>query len=282
MKWNGLGFALGLGFLGVLVWAIALLRPKQLPRLGILARITQLRWWHYVVCFALVPAAVYVVQWIPHIWLYPRGVTELPSGTDAVPVLWNTLRDLHRDLIGNHTNANVGVGTDKVVHPYCSTWLSWPVLGRPISYYFDADDSQWQSVLAIGNPILWWLALPAVVGLTISTMIRFRAFPAYVLLGYAANYLPWMKVSRCLFLYHYMSALVFSVMALAFVLDGFLHHRRTTVRLIGLFAIGAIALSQIFFTPIWLGLPVTPQQFYLRMWFRPGLWTGDLTGFNWI
>ncbi|MEO0853982.1 MAG: phospholipid carrier-dependent glycosyltransferase, partial [Cyanobacteria bacterium J06648_11] len=194
VKWNGLGFALGLGFLGVLVWAIALLRPKLLPRLGILARITHLRWWHYVICFGLIPVAVYIIQWIPHIWLYPRGVKEMPFGTDALPVFWNTLRDLHRDLLNNHTNANVGVGTDEAVHPYCANWLSWPVLGRPISYHFDSSGDTWSSVLAIGNPILWWLALSAVVALTIAGLFRFRAFAAFVLLGYAANYLPWMKV----------------------------------------------------------------------------------------
>ncbi|MEM6446168.1 MAG: phospholipid carrier-dependent glycosyltransferase [Cyanobacteria bacterium P01_D01_bin.123] len=278
VKWNGLGFALGLGLIGTMVWAIALLRPKLLPRLGILARIVQLRWWHYLVCFGLMPIAMYVVQWLPHLWMYPRGVTELPAGSDALPALWHTFQDLHRDLLGNHTNANVGVGTDEVVHPYCSTWLSWPVLGRPISYHFNAEGELWSSVLAIGNPILWWTALPAVVGLAIASCFRFRALPAYVLLGYAANYLPWMKVSRCLFLYHYMSALAFSVMALAVVLDGMLNHPRKSLRLTALLVIGAIVMSQVFFMPLWLGLPVTSEQFYTRMWFRPGHWTG----FNWV
>lgn len=278
VKWNGLGFALGFGLLGVLVWAIALVRPKFLPRLGLLGRIVQLRWWHYLLCFGLIPAVVYVVQWIPHLWLFPRGVDEIPSGFDALPAMWHTFQDLHRDVLRNHTNANVGVGTDKVVHPYCSTWLSWPVLGRPISYHFDADGELWSSVLAIGNPVLWWLALPATVGLALATVFRFRTLPAYILLGYAANYLPWAIVSRCLFLYHYMSALAFSVMALAIVLDGMLSHPRKGMRLSALLAVGAIAASQIFFTPIWLGLPVTSEQFYARIWFRPGHWTG----FNWI
>ncbi len=322
IKWNGLWFAFTFASLGILVWTIRLLRPQLLPRLGILAEILHLRWWHYAFCFIATPILFYIIQWIPHLMVNPQRNIELQAGLAGIPDLWASVVEVNKALLGGQTAGNLVVTDDTPVHPYCSTSLrslgdafpglkailtnritaagawSWPVLARPVGYYFNNEDEVWRDVHGLGNPILWWLSTTTIVVLSGLGLRRFRAVPAYLLLGYATNYLPWFIVSRCVFIYHYMSAAAFSVMALAWVIYGLLISPRRFSKILGLSLVGLILASQIYFMPIWLGLPMTSDGFYARMWFRPNpipLFCGDdvscaktrikfpaIPGFNWI
>ena len=53
-------------------------------------------------------------------------------------------------------------------HPYASDWYTWPVMYHPVLFYADynthktqagADERGW--VTDMGNPAVWWLAIPA-------------------------------------------------------------------------------------------------------------------------
>ncbi|OLP19075.1 hypothetical protein BST81_07640 [Leptolyngbya sp. 'hensonii'] len=276
VKWNGLGFFLMTALLAGLVWIIALLRPESLPRLGLLARFTELRWWQYLLCFGVMPIGFYGLVWVPHIlespdYFAPQSVAEV------LPQFWKTLVNAQIHMIWWHNSTEVipKAGAEPV-HPYCSAVLSWPVLARGITYYFQLQGEQYQVINALGNPILWWLSTLAIGALSIAGLRQIQPATAFVLIGYAANYLPWLIVKRCLFLYHYMSAAVFSFIALALVSDWLLRYPRW--RYLALTGIGAIGLCYLYFLPIWLGLPISSAQFYQRMWTQ---WL-HIPGFDWI
>ena len=285
VKWNGLGFALGLGGMGAIslgLPAIAALSRRYWgapfssrhiqERLGIWQQVRGLRWWHYLLCFGLAPMVVYIVQWLPHLWLLADDSYRSIGGIAL------QLKDIHMQMLGGHASATAVAGADSPVHPYCSHWWSWPLLGRPIGYFFEEQGEVWRDVHAIGNPVLWWSSTAATAMLAIAVWGRFSGTAAYLLVGYIANFLPWLMVSRCLFLYHYMGSLVFSVMALALWLEGLLGHSRRRVRWLGVNVAFAILVCAIFFMPIWIGIPLPVDEFYQRMWFRGG-W---LPEFNWI
>ena len=285
VKWNGLGFALGLGGMGAIAiglpaiatigrryWGIPFTSHYIQERLGIWQQVCGLRWWHYLFCFGLVPIAIYVVQWLPHLWLLADD-SHRSIGDIALQ-----LKDLHLKMLGGHASATAVAGANEPVHPYCSQWWSWPFLGRPVGYFFEDQGEVWRDVHAIGNPVLWWSSTVAIATLAIAVWGRFSGTAAYLLVGYIANFLPWIMVSRCLFLYHYMGSLVFSVMALALGLERLLSHSRRRVRWLGVNVAFAIFACAIFFMPIWIGIPLPVDEFYQRMWFR-GDW---LPGFNWI
>jgi dolichyl-phosphate-mannose--protein O-mannosyl transferase len=167
-------------------------------------------------------------------------------------------------------------------HPYCSSAISWAVSARPVGYYFQSRDGLFSVIQAIGNPILWWLSTLSAVIITLASLFtRFRNITSpqssYLLIGYLANYAPWLLVKRCLFIYHYMSAAVFSFMALAWLVSQMLN-RQGLIRYLGYAIIAIILLTQIFFIPIWIGSPISPSQFYERIWFMPD----KVFGFNWI
>jgi dolichyl-phosphate-mannose--protein O-mannosyl transferase len=136
-------------------------------------------------------------------------------------------------------------------------------------------------VHAMGNPFLWWLSTAAVLLLLILLAVRFLGgdswklsptpstwIALYLVLNWLANLLPWVRVTRCTFLYHYMGASVFSGLALAWLVDRWLHSDKPDYRSAGATVIVLILLAFVFWLPIYLGLPLSTQGYQLRMWFR--------------
>jgi dolichyl-phosphate-mannose-protein mannosyltransferase len=283
VKWNGLGFSFLIFLLLVLVGAIAKFFPHFFLRLGLLKEITTVHWWQYLLCFLVIPIAFYLVQWLPLFMLNSGGVGP-ESGLGAIHAFWESLVRVHQHIIWWHSTSSVTT-TDPAhpSHPYCSTAISWAVSARPINYFFQNQDGYFSVIDAMGNPILWWFSTLAIVATTVALLIpKFReqmniGITNYLLLGYFANYAPWLLVKRCLFIYHYMSAAVFSFMALAWLVSQMLT-RDGSLRYLGYGIIVMILLSQVFFMPIWFGLPILSSDFYHRMWFMPD----KVPGFNWI
>jgi len=283
VKWNGLGFSLLLFLL--LLWGgtIAKFFPKHLSRLGILSEITSLRWWEYLLCFVISPIAFYLVQWIPLFMLNSGGVYQ-ESGFGAIHSFWQSLVRVHQHIIWWHSGDIVTtLDPAHPAHPYCSSAISWAVMARPVGYYFQNQDGYFTVMQGIGNPILWWLSTLAITILTVASILpKFHkkanvGSTNYLLLGYFSNYVPWLIVKRCLFVYHYMAAAVFSFVALAWLVNQMLE-QKGIYRYLGYGIIAVVILTQIFFLPIWIGLPIRPSDFYHRIWFMPD----KISGFNWI
>ena len=156
-------------------------------------------------------------------------------------------------------------------------------MARPVGYYFQNQDGYFTVMQGIGNPMLWWFSTLAIVLITAASLLPKIHKKVnigntnYLLLGYFANYVPWLIVKRCLFIYHYMSAAVFSFVALAWVVCQLIE-RKDLFRYLGYGIIAIVVLTQIFFMPIWIGLPILPSDFYHRIWFMPD----KISGFNWI
>ncbi len=223
VKWNALAYWLG----GVLTaW--------------------KLRWrgWQVVVLLTLVPCVVYGLLWLPHLAQNP--------GTD----LWT----LHRQMWSAHSR----LGSGPQVHPYCSAWWSWPLMLRPMSYYYQNQGGWVISVQAMGNPFLWWLVAAAVV-VSVPPLLRKRC-PwelQFALGNYLLHWLPWALVKRCIFIYHYLPALVFGCVVLAWWVERLWQrgHRGWAGLIMVLPAVGLG-----FWLPVYLGLPLRPAAWQWRFW----------------
>ena len=294
VKWNGLGFLLGIyltwfcGLIGVKLLKFSRLLVPTAASLP-LQSLTQL---HPLQLFIYIPAIatlVYRLIWIPHLQQNP------------VPGLW----ELQKQMLAYHER----VGNGPKVHPYCSSWYTWPWMLRPVDYFYQRGANLAEpmpvigpplptgatkivyDVHAIGNPALWWfstLAILILIGLlaqkiwgwaTLNSVTsrlnqvrptRTEEFwvPLYLVSNYAANLLPWLDVSRCTFLYHYMPAAVFSLLGIAWLVDRWLQSYQKGLGILGLTVIFLILAALVFWLPIYLGLPLSPQGFQMRMWFR--------------
>ncbi len=295
IKWNGLWFWLGavgcLGLAWLLRWRDGWHRDRWADgpdRIAVPHVMTALGRIHPIAALlglGILPVFVYAAIWIPHLQL------------NSQETFWG----LHQQILAYHQ----GVKAGKEVHPYCSTWDSWLLMQRPVAYFYkigidpqqfmplnappspSLPDAPIYDVHAMGNPILWWASTAAIGTLLLTTLAQLwqgliqwttRAdrvepmmskpefwFAAYCLVNYGANLLPWMRVSRCIFLYHYMGSSVFAGIALAWWCDRAWDDGQW--RWLARSLLVVIGGAFVFWLPIYLGLPLSPEDYKLRMWF---------------
>ena len=97
---------------------------------------------------ALIPLAIYLLSYLP--WMLQPHHHELQIHVGELSELW-----AHQEAIWNY---HAGLQAE---HPYFSKWYTWPWLYRPTWYYFHGEGEYVRGIVAIGNPALWWAALPA-------------------------------------------------------------------------------------------------------------------------
>ncbi len=244
VKWSGLGFLLGLG----LVWLVQRQRHYTLMQMGVI--------------LPLVVFTVYSLLWLPHLAFHPESS------------LWQ----IHAQIFSYHRSVA------STAHPYCAPWWSWPLMLRPVSYFFQRVQTLSEAVPVIGPPLPmaathWVYAVHAMFNpplLWLSTLALLVLLPLggrspvgqFLLLNYAANLLPWALVSRCLFLYHYLPAALYSFMALAVVCDWGWRSSPPWGRLLSCLVLLMVGAGFFYWLPLYWGLPITPQQFFARMWWR--------------
>jgi dolichyl-phosphate-mannose-protein mannosyltransferase len=286
VKWNSLGFLLSLyllwGGLRIADWIVPQLKTTQsstvLPLLQ-LKTLSPLKLFGYL---PLVGGLLYCLLWIPH----------FQQNSDF------SFLELHQQMYSYHKR----IGSGSTVHPYCSVWYQWPLLLRPVSYFYQRASSLDEpmpvngpqlpmdqtnvvySVYAIGNPPLWWfttVAIAVVLSLTVWQVIEMLGKRSdsistglggelplclYLTAGYVANLLPWLSISRCAFLYHYMPAYLFASFALAWLISTWLSSPWFSLKVMGGSIVAFSVLGFLFWLPIFLGLPLTPEQWQLRIW----------------
>jgi hypothetical protein len=108
-----------------------------------------------------------------------------------------------------------------------------------------------------GNLVIWWLGIVGLVFVSVMAYRRRSPALALIAIGFAAQWVPWARIDRAAFQYHYYTALPFVVLALAYLIAELWHgpSRRTWtwVRLAGALAIVAPAAMWLFSRPLcWL------------------------------
>lgn len=217
---------------------------RFLPANALVGRIGKFHPGMILVCCIMLPLLVYSVTFIPHLQQNPEY----------------SFLELHKQMFGYHAHL-------EQPHGYASPWWSWPLLLRPVSYFWNVNETTQEvsTILNIGNPALWWLAIPAVAMAIWFAFFR-RTFGAqFALLAIALHYLPFAFISRATFLYHFMGALPFTVILLSFALDK-LWQAKGLGRELAAVAVLTILLCAVYFYPLWTGLPIPVGAFYQRMW----------------
>ncbi|WP_291690989.1 glycosyltransferase family 39 protein [Bradyrhizobium sp.] len=152
---------------------------------------------HFAVCFVLAPAIAYLVPFVVLDGFSPAALIEA-----------------QRRIFVDNTTSTLGT------HTYASTWPSWPFLMRPVWFLFDkTSDEEIAAVVLLGNPVLLWSALVAVL-ITLRDVVVARRADAFLILSfYTGPYLTWALLPRTLgFLYYYLPSATFASLALVYTL----------------------------------------------------------------
>lgn len=221
VKWSGL-LAIGAAGLLTIGWEVGDARRR-----GQLLELVP-RGAAVVGSLVLVPALVYGASWLPWLAEYENTSTAGCDDQDARPEVdcdftaGERVAGLvrhHRDMLNFHLGL-------EATHNYRSDPLGWPVLARPVVYYWTTCSEEDASagptedpetgevvpacevpvgdageILAVGNPALWWgwlLLTPLLVG---GTALRDRR-SAVPLVAWLSTWLPWLAVSRTAFLFY--------------------------------------------------------------------------------
>ncbi|WP_309617536.1 phospholipid carrier-dependent glycosyltransferase, partial [Salinibacterium sp.] len=160
-------------------------------------------------------------------------------------------------------------------HPYQANPLTWLLMLRPTSMYYQGDATGGESISGIANPIIWWAATAAALYL-VYRLLRFREWRVgLILAGLAAGYLPWLLyLNRTVFQFYTIAFEPYLILALTAVVGILLGNARdpswrrlSGIRITIIFLAIALAVSA-FYWPVWTGMRL--DYFWLAAhWWLP-------------
>ena len=189
-----------------------------------------------VLTFVILPVAVYTVSYMPVAFSPYDEINGWKGIWENQIYMWNFHSTLEQTF------------------DFSSKWWGWPIMkGGFTSYSGTAANGMKARILVTGNPMVWWVSVPAILyaivyfvgGRRVRTplikneKITFRsliseekadALPASVglerfdsglllaFVAYLCQYVPWMLVTRECFIYHYFASAELSILAITFAL----------------------------------------------------------------
>lgn len=235
-KWTCIYAGIGLGLIWLLHWVLEWQKTRDfkplLKNIGFC-----------LVFFVLLPGLIYYMSY------YPYGVAKGMSGPgmylnpDYAKIVW----DNQVSMLTYHVGVNA-------THPYSSWWYQWIFDLRPILYYLDYGIGTKSSIAAFTSPLTAWGGLLAMVGMGYLSLWKKDRRAGFILLGYLAQLVPWMLVTRIQFAYHYFACVVFLCLALGYVVTALSEAGRKRE---GYALIGVSALLFILFYPVLSGTEVS-------------------------
>ncbi len=199
----------------------------------------------------------------------------------ALHDLWN----YHQQVWTFHTVDVVRTTSDDP-HPYESDPRGWLLVNRPVGMDLQGDVPPGQlgctapegstclrQVLALGNPVLWWVGAAALLVALWRWVARRDWRFGVPLVGVASTWLPWFHYDdRSIFSFYAVATIPFTCAALALVLGLLLGRadRPRRRRAVGAAGVGlvvvAVAVSAAFFWPLWTDQLIPHSEWEQRMW----------------
>ena len=225
-------------------WIVGALRREALPTLVLLG---------------IVPLLVYAASYTGRM---PGELIALPWESGSV---WRGIWEHQRAMLDFHT----ALSGD---HPYQSPPWSWPLIKRPVAYWFSDEGGAYREILALGNPVAWWPGVVALFGLAFTwwrSGWRTQRPEPVILAAALSTYLPWLVLSgdrSQTFIWYLLPTIPFLCLALGFFAALAWDRMRWRV------AAGAYALVLVasfgFWLPILVALPLTPGNWRIHVPFR--------------
>jgi dolichyl-phosphate-mannose--protein O-mannosyl transferase len=153
-------------------------------------------------------------------------------------------------------------------HPYGSPWWKWPILGRPVFYYSKVfEDGLKAGISAFGNPAVWWTGIVALVYTLYGIIQKKDKTALFILVGYLAQYAPWILITRTTYMYHYFPAVPFAIFMITYMFEKYV--ARKNEKLIYIY-LGLVILLFIMFFPVLSGMPVSENYVDIFLRWLPG------------
>jgi len=230
----------------------------------------------------VIPLVTYTLTWTN--WLvtntgYDRGYAQSTGFNIPVLAPLYSLFEYHKEMV------QFGVGLN-ARHPYMSQPWDWFFITRPVAFYWNTyTDSSglhvakgtgpWvQEVLAIGNPAIWWMSIPAMAFCLGWWLTRRDWRAGAALLCVAAGWVSWLPfVSRTKFYYYALEFEPFLIICIVLCLGLIIGQASTwwVRRAIGSALVGIYVLAVLvlfwYFYPILAGKIIPYSDWLRHMWY---------------
>ncbi|GAB3686544.1 phospholipid carrier-dependent glycosyltransferase [Actinocorallia lasiicapitis] len=175
-----------------------------------------------VLSMCVLPVLVYLATWTG--WLmtsggWGRGIASknlLLRPIEGLPDLWN----YHRSILNFHDSLSTS-------HPYQSWPWDWPVLRRPVAFFYDDKITDCgaakcsKEILGIGTPAIWWAAIAALLVMVFLWLVYRDWRAGAILLAYVAGWLFWFWPAagdRTMFMFYALPLVPFMCLAIVMAL----------------------------------------------------------------
>ena len=164
-------------------------------------------WVWGLLCLTVLPIVVYVISYTPWVALGNQFWGGFPPGNHG-----QTLWDLTIQMYNYHNDL-------RATHPATSPWWAWPFDLKPVWFYQEGFANNTVGIIYdAGNLIAFWLSVPAVIWAAWQGWRRHSLPLLIVVLALLCQWIPWARIDRAAFQYHFFTSLPFSYICLAYLL----------------------------------------------------------------
>lgn len=202
--------------------------------------------------------------------IFSAGRSGLSEGqcVDGFRGVQLSFADLHQRMAQYHL-------TLKATHTYQSKAWSWPLVLRPVAYYWEwgpevdtvvGDERRAAHINAMGNVLTWYAALIAGGWLVLRSARKWRS-ETVVAAAWASQYVPWLLVRRPLFFFYMTPAVPFMMIGLAAGLHALWRRGGWSRWSVGAFLF-LTTVSLIVFYPVLAAIGIPYDVWRLLMWVK--------------
>ncbi len=205
--------------------------------------------------FIVVPVLIYVASYIP--------IMKVGPSKDLGYVLQN-----QRNMFNYHSGLNS-------THPFASRWYEWPLMIKPMWFYSNdvvRGTGQMGSIATFGNPAVWWVGVIGMIYLFLDAILK-KKMPKeaiFIFVAFLSQFLPWTRIFRSTFIYHYFASVPFIVLSIAYSIKS-LEERHKLIKPVTYAYLGVVVLLFIVFYPVLTGTVIPSQYGKLLKW-MPTWW----------
>ncbi|OQB24762.1 MAG: putative dolichyl-phosphate-mannose--protein mannosyltransferase [Firmicutes bacterium ADurb.Bin182] len=200
--------------------------------------------------FIVIPALVYLASYIPYV---------LSESHYDLKGIW----DVQVFMYEYHSRL-------EATHVFQSSWWAWPFTIRPIWYFWNSflPAEKASTIVSFGSPAVWWICTVGTVVLIyelLAEKIKKHKGIFVALVGIGANFLPWVLVTRCTFIYHFFATVPFIIICSVYVLMNF-EEKIKRAAWIKWAWMGLVLLLFIVFYPALSGLEFPREYVQMLQW----------------
>lgn len=228
------------------------------------------------VFYIAVPVVIYTLSYLPY-YLSESHYTVFGES--------NSMWSVQKFMFNYHSSLTA-------THSYEAPWFLWPLNLRPIWYYMGTHTAAGNvsTISAMGNPAVWWVCAVGMVMLLVRLIrgkTRMNKALFILLVGVGANFLPWVLVTRCTFIYHYFATVPFIILGTVYLLKEAEERNPRLSRLKWIWLGASVALFILFYPAI-SGLEVPGGYIRSLEWLPSWTFLGEglpqwlMDAVNWV